>query len=76
MQELLDVWCKDLWEMASASVPRPKKPRQASQHSGEHARRDVVLKQAAAHAHKQPAAHRLTLPTQDLKRGTISNPVV
>lgn len=48
----------------------------ASQATGEQARIDAALKQAAAHARKQLAAQGLKLPTQGWKRGTISNPAV
>ncbi|GLS13180.1 hypothetical protein GCM10007935_06090 [Hydrogenophaga electricum] len=62
--------------MASASAHRPLKSKQASQATGEQARIDAALKQAAAHARKQLAAQGLKLPTQGWKRGTINNPVV
>ncbi|MFM6986071.1 MAG: hypothetical protein ACKOXQ_05550 [Hydrogenophaga sp.] len=52
------------------------KSKPASLATGEQARVDAALKQAAAHARKQLAAQGLKLPTQGWKRGTISNPVV
>jgi hypothetical protein len=57
-------------------VHRPMKPKQASQATGEQARIDAALKQAAAHARKQLAAQGLKLPTQSWKTGKISNPVM
>ena len=52
------------------------KSKQASQATGEQARIDAALKQAAAHARKQLAAQGLKLPTQSWKTGKISNPVM
>jgi hypothetical protein len=62
--------------MASASVHRTVKSNRASTATGEQARIDAALKQAAAHARKQLAAQGLKLPTQGWKRGKISNPAI